>query len=69
MSAPKQIELFAGIGNHGFRTPTAEEIDRAKSQRGGWTRKTLAQWGVPWPPPKGWRKRLLAQAKARATWA
>lgn len=28
------------------------------SKRGGWTRKTLAGWGVPWPPPKGWRKAL-----------
>lgn len=31
----------------------------AKSPRGGWTRKTLAAWGVPWPPPKGWRKALV----------
>ena len=23
-----------------------------------WTRAQLAEWGVPWPPPKGWRKRL-----------
>lgn len=37
---------------------TPEEIERGKTRRGGWTRKTLAKWGVPWPPPKGW-KRLL----------
>lgn len=34
------------------------EIEAAKSARGGWTRETLANWGVPWPPPKGWRKAL-----------
>ena len=25
----------------------------------GWTRKSLAKWGVPWPPPGGWKKALL----------
>lgn len=38
---------------------TAEEIEAARSPRGGWTKATLAKWGVPWPPPKGWRQRLL----------
>ena len=38
--------------------PTAEEIEAARTPAGGWTRATLAGWGVPWPPPKGWRKRL-----------
>lgn len=41
---------------------TAEQIDAAKSPKGGWTRATLAQWGVPWPPPSGWRKALIAGA-------
>lgn len=42
------------------RTPlTVAEIDAARSPAGGWTRKTLAGWGVPWPPPKGWRRALL----------
>lgn len=38
---------------------TAEEIDAAKSPRGGWTAATLRQWGIPWPAPKGWRQALL----------
>lgn len=38
---------------------TAAEIDAQRSERGGWTRATLAGWGVPWPPPKHWRKALL----------
>lgn len=38
---------------------TAEEIDAAKSAKGGWDRATLAAWGVPWPPPSGWRQMLI----------
>ena len=38
--------------------PTPEQIDAARTPKGGWTRETLAKWGVPWPPPKGWRAEL-----------
>jgi hypothetical protein len=38
----------------------AEIINAARSQRGGWTKETLAGWGVKWPPKHGWRKRLIA---------
>lgn len=38
--------------------PSPDEIAEASTPAGGWTRATLAQWGVPWPPPSGWRKRL-----------
>ena len=27
---------------------TDEQIEAGKSPRGGWTRKMLAAWGVPW---------------------
>ena len=37
---------------------TDEQIEAAKSARGGWTKNTLAAWNVPWPPPKGWRRAL-----------
>jgi len=43
---------------------TQAEIDAAKSPRGGWARATLARWGVPWPPPKGWQKALTAKERA-----
>lgn len=39
---------------------TKQEIMAARSPKGGWTRKTLAQWGVPWPPPGGWKASILA---------
>lgn len=45
-----------------IRPPTEEEIDAAMTTAGGWTRATLAGWGVPWPPPKGWRQKLIAAA-------
>lgn len=34
------------------------EIMAARTERGGWTRAQLAEWGVPWPPPRGWQKSL-----------
>ncbi len=40
--------------------PTEAEIDAAMTPEGGWTKAQLAQWGVSWPPPKGWRQALLA---------
>jgi hypothetical protein len=46
------------------------EIDPKRTEKGGWTRRQLAEWGVPWPPPKGWRSALVLgldprDAKAR----
>ena len=41
------------------RKVSAEEIDAAKSAKGGWDRATLAAWGVGWPPPRGWRQMLI----------
>lgn len=39
-----------------------EAVMAAQTPAGGWTRATLAAWGVPWPPPRGWRKRLTQGA-------
>lgn len=38
---------------------TANQILEKQTERGGYTRATLAEWGVPWPPTKGWKKALL----------
>lgn len=35
-----------------------EEIAAGRSENGGWSRAQLAEWGVPWPPPKGWKDAL-----------
>jgi hypothetical protein len=39
---------------------TETQIEAGRSPRGGWTRIQLAEWGVPWPPPKGWQNALVA---------
>lgn len=38
---------------------TKQELEAARGPKGGWTREALAKWGVPWPPPHGWKGRLL----------
>lgn len=38
---------------------TAEEIEAARTAKGGFDRATLANWGVPWPPPTGWMRMLI----------
>ena len=43
--------------------PSADDIERLRTSKGGWSRAQLAEWGVSWPPPKGWKKRLLQEAQ------
>ena len=35
-----------------------EKIESLKTQKNSWNKEALAELGVPWPPPKGWRKKL-----------
>lgn len=44
--------------------PSPAEIEAAMSPDGGHSKEVLAQWGVPWPPPRHWRKKLEAAWKA-----
>lgn len=45
---------------HRFRTPiTVNEVDAAMTENKAWTKAQLAEWGVPWPPPKGWKQQIL----------
>jgi hypothetical protein len=48
------------------RMDAAKMIEAAKSPNGGWTKETLAGWGVPWPPPKGWKRDLIERLKKGA---
>ena len=41
--------------------PSPEDVARAQSPAGGWSRQQLARWGVAWPPPKGWRQDLAVR--------
>lgn len=38
---------------------TKEQIEAGKTEKGGFTRKQLESWGVPYPPPKGWQEALM----------
>lgn len=51
---PEQAAILASLPQL-----SAEEIEAARSPAGGWTRETLSAWGIPWPPPAGWRQALL----------
>ncbi len=42
---------------------TLELLHRLKSKNGGYTRESLAILEVPWPPKKGWRRKLMLEAK------
>jgi hypothetical protein len=59
---PEQAAILARLP-----LPTEAEIEAGRSPRGGWTREQLAKWGVPWPPPAGWRQALLRGADGTAT--
>ncbi|WP_410539804.1 hypothetical protein [Streptomyces sp. KL2] len=41
--------------------PSPDEVGAARTPAGGWRREQLAAWGVPWPPPAGWKQRLADQ--------
>jgi 5-methylcytosine-specific restriction endonuclease McrA len=34
------------------------DIEKLKTANGGYTKETLAMLGVPWPPPRGWAKKI-----------
>lgn len=38
--------------------PSPDDVLAAATGGCGWSAKTLATWGVPWPPPAGWRNEL-----------
>ncbi|MFH9426266.1 hypothetical protein [Streptomyces sp. NPDC017529] len=44
--------------------PSPEEIEAACTPAGGWKPAQLAAWGVPWPPPKGWKDELVERWEA-----
>ena len=39
--------------------PSKAEIEAKLTPAGGYLKKDLLAWGVPWPPPKGWKQRLI----------
>lgn len=43
----------------GKREGMEEKIERLKTVSGGWTKEGLKSLGIIWPPPKGWKRKLL----------
>lgn len=41
------------------RPLTMDDIERMASKNGGFPRKLVTSWGVPWPLVKGWKRRLI----------
>lgn len=44
---------------HAGQRITLDDIEAAKTPRGGWTRQQIEAWGLTWPPRKGWKYRLV----------
>jgi len=40
--------------------PSPAQVEAAQTRPSYWAPEVMAAWGVPNPPPKGWRKRLAA---------
>lgn len=38
---------------------TRDDIEAGKTEKGGYTKAQLAAWGIPWPPPTGWKDKLV----------
>jgi hypothetical protein len=55
---PEQAAELAAI-LAGLPKLTPEEVEAGRSPAGGFTKKQLAAWNVPWPPPAGWLQALL----------
>lgn len=66
---------FAGQLVHRERSPSMtelpspEEVEAARSPKGGYSRAQLAAWGVPWPPPKGGRTSWPSDGRPHTTTA
>jgi hypothetical protein len=57
----KMQRANARLARGDFTLPTPAEIEAAASHSGAWTAAQLAEWGVRWPPQKGWRAELERQ--------
>lgn len=40
---------------------TKEKIERLQTGNGGYDKKTLALFGIKWPPKKGWKRKVVGK--------
>ena len=50
------------------RAQMEAKIESLKTAKGGWTKASLKSLGVTWPPPAGWKNKLLDNAECSHTW-
>lgn len=43
----------------------AELLAAGQSERGGWSKAQLTLLGVDWPPPSGWKSKVIGRSIAR----
>ena len=64
----KQSRAFIA-SRSSFPVPAPETVAISGGAAGAWTAATLAEWGIPWPPPHGWRRTLGdLHAAGASTW-
>ena len=44
-----------------------EEVRAKQTGNGGWKASVLREWGIPWPPPKGWRQMITSNPSTKYT--
>jgi hypothetical protein len=59
------VKKARGITGHVYHaSPSRKALQKLATPNGGWTRATLTVLGVPWPPTKGWLKKLAAEMES-----
>lgn len=48
-----------------MRKLTVQEAHQLKTSVRGFNKTKLAELGIPWPPPHGWRRKLLLEAREK----
>jgi hypothetical protein len=43
-----------------------EQVEDARTAKGGFSQASMKKLGVPWPPPKGWRKAITLKPACTA---
>lgn len=51
----------ATLASFSGHVPSPQEILDKMTPAGAWTAKQLAEWGVGWPPLRGWRETLATR--------
>lgn len=60
-TAPEKPVATCGYYDHfNPNSVPAADILAARSPKGGWTKSQLFEWGIAYPPPRGWTRNLAS---------